>query len=144
MTRRDVAEATRVATAAAAAPDAMPVDELLSAEVAIAAGDPAGALAAVSRAERRAAVLEIPKVFRLELLRADAQARAGRIDDALRSYRREIELFPNDAKAYANLAVLQFAAGDRSGSERTLAAMTRADSSAATRRLAERTRAGLR
>lgn len=144
LTRHDLAEASRLAVAAGTAPDAMPVDDLLSAEVAIAAGDPGAALAAVDRAERRAVVLEIPKVYRLESLRADALARAGRVEEAVQSYRREIELFPSDVKAYANLAVLQFAAGDRAGSDRTLAAMTRADRSPATRRLADRTKAALR
>lgn len=144
LARHDLGEAWRIAASAAAAADAMPVDDLLSAEVAIAAGNPSAALLAVDQASRRAALLEVPKVYRLELLRADALARSGRIEEAERSYRREIQLYPGDAKAYANLAVLQFAAGDRRGSDGTLSAMTRADASPATRRLAERTRAMLR
>ena len=83
------------------------------------------------------------KVYRLEFLRADALARLGRTKEAEQAYAREIQLFPNDTHAYANLAVLQFVSGDRASSDRTLAAMTRQNPTPAARQLARKTRAVL-
>jgi Flp pilus assembly protein TadD len=114
---------------------------LLPAEVSIARGNPEAALPMIDAASRRAAELEMAKVYRLEFLRADALARVGRTDEAKLAYAREIQLFPSDARAYANFAILQFVSGDKSGSTETLAAMVRANSTPAARQLAKRTHA---
>ena len=143
LARKDLTSADQIARAAANAPDAQPADILLPAEVFIARGNPGAALQVIDAASRKAAELEIARVYRLEFLRADALARAGRIDEAQQAYGREIQLFPKDTRAYANLAVLQFVAGDHSASERTLAAMMRADPTPAARQLAQKTRAVL-
>jgi choline-sulfatase len=124
--RRDLQTAQQLARAAADAPDAEAGDILLLAEVAIASGDPASALDAVNRAARLAAEQESPRVWRLEFFRADALARLSRIEEAKQAYRREIELFPNDARAYANLAVVEVLTKDRHASD-TLATLSRID-----------------
>ncbi len=141
LARKDAASAAQIANAAANAPDAQPADMLLPAEVSIARGDPAAALQRVDAASRRAAELEIGRVYRLEFVRADALARIGHIEEAKQAYAREIQLFPNDTRAYVNLAVLQFVSGDRPGSNVTLAAMVRANPTPVARQLAQSTRA---
>ncbi len=140
LARKDLATANAFAQAAASAADPLPADILLTAEVSIARGDAAAALEAVDAAARRATDLEFGKVYGLEFLRAEALARAGRVGDAKQAYRREIELFPNDVRAYANLAVLEFVSGKRRASEAVLAAMMHANPTPAARDLAKKTR----
>ena len=135
--RHDLANAQQVARSLADSPDAQASDVLLLAEVAIAYGDAASALQAVDRATRLAAEQESPRVWHLEFLRADALARLGRIEEAKQAYRREIALFPNDARAYANLVVVEFLSNDHHANE-TLAALARIDPA-----LAAKTRAML-
>ena len=112
LARKDLANARMVATVDSLSLYVEPSDILLLAEVAIAEGNYPAALDAVDRASRLAAEQEVPRVWRLEFLRADALARMGRIDDAKQAYRREIELFPNDARAYGNLAVVEVLTND--------------------------------
>jgi arylsulfatase A-like enzyme/Flp pilus assembly protein TadD len=138
LTRKDVAPALQIANEAASAPDAEPLDMLLVADVQIARGDYDAALQAVDAASRRAGQLEIAKVYRLEFLRGDALARMGRVDEARAAYRREIALYPNDAHAYANLAVLELVSGDRKSSNDLLQSLAKIDA-----RLATRTREAL-
>src|SRR6185369_2478438 len=88
--------------------------------IAAARGDYAGALRIADDAQRLAAERETGPVYRLEFIRADALARTGRIDEARAAYQREIAAFPDDAHAYANLAVLQFVSGMRRDAEATL------------------------
>jgi len=83
-------------------------------------------------------------VYRLDFVRADALARSGRIDEARAAYQREIKAFPDDLRAYTNLAVLQFISGDRAGADATLRAMVSANPTEGARALAKRTRATLR
>jgi len=124
--RKDLANARMIANVNAQSLYVEPTDILLLAEVAIAEGQYAAALDAVDRASRLAAEQEVSRVWRLEFLRADALARMGRIDDAKQAYRREIELFPNDARAYANLAVVEVLTNDSHANE-TLASLSRID-----------------
>jgi choline-sulfatase len=135
--RHDLAAAQQFAHAAADASDAQPADILLLAETASARGDWPAVLQAVDRAAQLAAEEESPRVWRLEFLRADALARLGRIDDAKLAYRREIELFPNDARAYANLAVVEVLSNDHHA-DATLVALSKIDPT-----LAAKTRAML-
>ncbi len=140
LARNDVATASRYAQNLADEPSGL----LLAAEIASARGDYAGALRIVDDAERMAAERELEPVYRLEFVRADALARAGRVDESRAAYAREIAAFPNDLRAYANLAVLQFLTGDRRGAEATLQSMVRANPTAGARALAARTRETLR
>src|SRR6185369_9258206 len=112
--------------------------------IAAARGDYAGALRIADDAQRLAAERETGPVYRLDFIRGDALARLGRIDEARAAYQREIAAFPNDLRAYTNLAVLQFIAGDAPGADATLRAMVTANPTAAARALAARTRATLR
>jgi len=116
LARRDHASA---ATYAKELPDD-PAKLVLLAEIASARGDYAGALRIVDDAQRMAAEREQGAVYHLEFVRADALARLGRIDEARAAYQREIAAFPDDAHAYANLAVLQFVSGMRRDAEATL------------------------
>jgi arylsulfatase A-like enzyme/Flp pilus assembly protein TadD len=136
--RKDLANARMIANVDAQSMYVEPSDILLLAEVAIAEGNYPVALEAVDRAARLAAEQEVSRVWRLEFLRADALARMGRIDDAKQAYRREIELFPNDARAYGNLAVVEVLTNDRHANE-TLDALSRIDPA-----LAAKTRAMFR
>jgi arylsulfatase A-like enzyme/Flp pilus assembly protein TadD len=143
LARKDLTSAEQIARDAASVQDAQPADLLLPAEVSIARGDVAAALRSIDAASQKAAQMEMSKVYRLEFLRADALARLGRVDEAMRAYGREIQLFPNDTRAYANLAVLEFVSGDRRASDETLSAMTRVNPTPAARELARRTRTAL-
>lgn len=116
LARRDFASAARYAQAVADEPAGV----LLLAEIAAARGDYAGALRICDDAQRMAAEREMGAVYRLEFIRADALARTGRIDEARAAYQREIAAFPDDAHAYANLAVLQYVSGMRRDAAATL------------------------
>jgi Flp pilus assembly protein TadD len=139
LARKDAATALQIATAAASTRDAEPVDFLLLAEVQIARGDFTSALEAIDDASRRAAALELPKVYRLEFLRGDALARMGRVDDARSAYRRELALYANDGRAYANLAVLELLSGNDAAANQLLQSLDRIDPP-----LGKRTRDALR
>ena len=59
----------------------------------------------------------------------------GRIDESRNAYRREIASFPNDGRAYANLAVLELLSGNRAAANDLLRSLVRIDP-----HLAQRTR----
>ena len=140
LARRDYDTATRYAHDVADEPEGL----LLLARIADERGDYAGALRIADDVQRMAAERELLPVYRLEFVRADALARAGRIDEARAAYQREIKSFPNDLRAYTNLAVLQFLSGDRAAADATLRAMVSANPTEAARELAKRTRETLR
>jgi len=140
LARHDFQTATRYAQEVADEP----ANVLLLAEIASGQGDYAGALRIADDAQRMAIDRELPAVYRLDFVRADALARSGRIDEALAAYQREIAAFPHDLRAYTNLAVLQFLGGDRRGADATLRALVAANPTPAARALAARTRATLR
>lgn len=93
------------------------------------AGRPAEALADVERAAARAKELRLPRVFNLELQRADALARLNRLPEAEAAFRAEIAAYPGNTQAYTSLAVLRFLAGDRAGVDVLLEQMYRASPS---------------
>jgi len=140
LARRDFETANRYAQDVADEPSGV----LLLAEIASARGDYAGALRIADDAQRMAVDRELPPVYRLEFVRADALARLGRIDEARAAYQREIAAFPNDLRAYTNLAVLRFISGDTRGADATLRAMVSANPTPAAKALAARTRETLR
>ena len=102
-------DARRHADAAAAGRNPQPASWLVGAEVHVAQGDPAGALARLDAAEQRARQLGLASVYNLEALRADALARSGRPEEAEAAYRREAAAFPGNLLAQANLTALLYA-----------------------------------
>ncbi|HEX7150614.1 MAG TPA: sulfatase-like hydrolase/transferase [Thermoanaerobaculia bacterium] len=131
LARRDVRTAVQEAQALVVV-DPRPSDFVLLAEMQLASGDAGAALATLGQVKS--------PVYRLEFVRADALARSGNIEGAVAAYRREIEQFPRNIRAYANLAVLQFVSGDRRAYEETLRAMIAANPTAEARELARTTR----
>jgi arylsulfatase A-like enzyme/Tfp pilus assembly protein PilF len=81
----------------------------------------------------------IDGVEQLELVRGDVLARLNRYDDAVAAFEREIRLFPFDMQAYAELALLHAAAGQRARADAVLAALTKANPTAPARELAAKT-----
>jgi tetratricopeptide (TPR) repeat protein len=102
-------DARRLADAATAGRNPHPASWLVGAEVRIAQGDYAGALARLDEALQRARQLGLEFVYNLEALRADALARSRRPADAEGAYRREAAAFPGNLVAQANLAALLYA-----------------------------------
>jgi arylsulfatase A-like enzyme/Flp pilus assembly protein TadD len=140
MRQRDFATAEQEARTAIGTQNPQPATMLILADVKRLSGDLQGALAAADAAERRARELAVPALYRLDFIRADVYARLDRPDDAAAAYRREIEHFPHDTQAYANLAIIYFVLGKRSEVERTLDAMVKANPHPGARALAARTR----
>jgi arylsulfatase A-like enzyme/Flp pilus assembly protein TadD len=142
--RADFAAAEREAAAAIGASNPQPAMMLLAVEAKRARGDLAGALAAADAAAARARALGVPSLYRLEFLRGDLLARMDRPEEAEAAYRKEIESFPQNTQAYANLAVVYFVEGRRAEMNRVLDAMVEANPHPGARDLAARTRASLR
>ena len=141
LARRDFETAQREASLAAQ--DAQPSHMLLLADVKRTAGDLAGALAACDAAETRARELHVAQLYRLDFIRGDVLARMNRVPEAIDAYRREIENFPNDTQAYANLAIIYFLTGRPEEMNRVLDAMVAANPHEGARALARKTRASL-
>ena len=114
-------------------------DLLLRAEIRNAAGDSRGALQFIDASDRRSKSAGEKGVFGLEALRADILARLGQNEQAVKAYEKEIELFPNDRLAYARLAVLYFAMGNRAAVDRTLERLVNANPNRSAYELAART-----
>jgi arylsulfatase A-like enzyme/tetratricopeptide (TPR) repeat protein len=132
-------EAEEHARAAIAAAPPQPSSLLLLAEVLTARGRFAPALAEIDHAAARAAELKIEAVPRLDFLRADALARAGRPAEAEAAYRLAIQRFPRDLQAYSNLAVLLWLLARRAEAEQVLAEMAAANPRPQAYQLAART-----
>ena len=135
LARRDLQRASNIAQQL---PDTA-TDLLLRADVRNAAGDREAALQLIDRADAAAKSAGESGVFGLEALRADIFARAGRNDDAVAAYEKEIATFPADRLAYARLAVLYFATGNRGAVDRTLQRLVQANPNRAAYEIAART-----
>jgi choline-sulfatase len=135
MAKKDLARATSIA---GQLPETAG-DLLLRAEVRHAAGDFRGALQLIDDSDARAKAAGERGIFGLEGLRADILARSGHPSEAVSAYEKEIALFPNNRLAYARLAVLYFANGDRAAVDRTLERLVRANPSRGAYELAART-----
>jgi tetratricopeptide (TPR) repeat protein len=104
---------------------AEPSSYLLLAEALVRRDQLPAAQQALDNAARSAAQLEVPRVPGLEALRADLFARSGRFIEAEGAYRREIDAFPDNVSAHANLAALLFAQGKRVETDAALEALVR-------------------
>ncbi len=135
LAKHDVQRATAIA-------QQLPVtasDLLLRAQIRVAAGDLQGALQLADDASARAKADGESGVFGLQSLRGGCLARLGRIQEAVSAYENEIAAFPNDRVAYARLAVLYFAMGDRANVDRTLERLVQANPSRSAYELAAHT-----
>jgi choline-sulfatase len=74
------------------------------------------------RAQRR-----IDAVEQLELVRGELLARQNRYDQAVAAFQREIQQFPGDLQAYAELALLHASAGRMVDAQAALAALVKAN-----------------
>lgn len=137
--RHDYATAVREIHLADDAGAPQPSTLVLLAEIQIQQGDFRSALATADAAEARARPMRIAAIPRLEYVRGDALARMNRADEAEAAYRREIEHFPDELQAFANLAILRFVRGDERGYTSTLDDMIRHNPRPAAYDLAART-----
>ena len=142
--RHDFALAEREASLAIGTQNPQPSAMLLLADIKRAKGDLNGALAATEAAANRANEMSVPKLYRLDFMRGDILARMGRVDEAVAAYQREIDHFPQDTQAYANLAIIYFLEGRRDEMKRVLEQLVRANPHPGARALAARTRESLR
>ncbi len=137
--RRDFAAAQRELTAALTAGGRQPTTLVLKAEIEAQQGALPEALRTIEEAERRAAELRIDKILRLDFVRGDVLARMNRLEEAATAYEREIERFPTNLQAYANLAVLHAMRGNGRAFDQTLNAMIKANPTARARAVAAQT-----
>lgn len=127
LARNQLDVAGREAQSTANVPEYRLQGELLVAQVASAAGRLDDCLRILAQLERDAAAMHrLPFAF-LELVRGDALARLNRTEEAKRAFRREIEAFPQDRQAYANLAILELVGGARAEAYATIESMVRAN-----------------
>ncbi|MBW3564671.1 MAG: sulfatase-like hydrolase/transferase [Acidobacteria bacterium] len=96
---------------------------LVRSQIEIARRQPEKALAALDQAAGAAR----KPLETLEMLRADALARLGRIDEAKQSFRREIELFPHNREAYLRLIAIHVLERSFEQAERTAESLERAN-----------------
>ncbi len=123
LARRDFSGAADQARAAVFDRTASPAANIVLAEALTAEGRFAEAEAAIGEAGRAAGAQRIEE---LEFARGDLLARTDRPAEASAAFRAEIAAFPRSRRAYASLAALQWAGGDRSGARVTLERYQRA------------------
>lgn len=96
---------------------------LVRSQIEIARRQPERALAALDQA----AGANREPLETLEMLRADALARLGRIEDAKRAFEQEIRHFPHNREAYVRLMAIQVLEGSLEQAERTAESLERAN-----------------
>jgi arylsulfatase A-like enzyme/predicted negative regulator of RcsB-dependent stress response len=124
MARKQWSEAERIARELA--------DHVLLAEILASRGDYAGAMRAAERVQT--------SVFGAEAIRGEIYARTDRPREAIAAFEREIAAFPSNRLAYARLALLHFAMGDRNKGDDALQRLVAANPTPIARDLAKRTR----
>lgn len=136
--RQQWAEAERIARSLCERPQGAASHCVLLAEVLESRGAHAEAL--------RAADLATERVYGLEAVRGEIFARTDRPDEAIAAFEREIAAFPSNRLAYARLALLHYAMGERDQGSAALQRLVRANPTPVARDLARRTReaAGIR
>ncbi|HJQ38576.1 MAG TPA: sulfatase-like hydrolase/transferase [Thermoanaerobaculia bacterium] len=107
-------------------------DDVLLAETLASRGDYAGALQAVGRVRT--------PVYGADAIRGEIYARTDHPREAIAAFEREIAVFPSNRLAYARLALLHFAMGDRKNGDRVLQRLVTANPTPVARDLAKRTR----
>jgi choline-sulfatase len=141
LARGDLAAASAHATAAESFRAERGHALFLSARIAAAQRDHPRALALFDEVQHAHAESgeSLPQHFDYAV--ADTLARSGRVPEAVAAFGRAIDAEPRDRRAYADLALLQFAGGDAAGADATLARLVARNP--AQREFAEKTRARL-
>jgi choline-sulfatase len=139
LARGDTRRAEMLSSELASGNNPAAADLLLIAEVRGAEGQPAAALQAIDAAEARANQEGEKTIAGLEALRAENLVRLNRHAEAVAAYEREIAAYPGDRRAYARLAVLYFAMGNRAAVDRTLERLVHANPNRSAYELAART-----
>jgi choline-sulfatase len=138
--RGDLAGARKEAKKALATAHApRPDTTLLLANLEMHAEQYAEALAVLAPLHAKIAMGSVPAVANLEYIRADALARLGRYDEAEAAFRAEVEAFPRNSQAWADLALLYAAMHRPKRIDATLDAMVAAAPGRDTMLLAART-----
>jgi choline-sulfatase len=137
--RNDLAGAAAAAQLARADASTEPAALVLLAFIAARQGRLQEATSLIQSVDALRAERHLDAVEQLELVRGDVLARLDRYDDAVAAFEREIRLFPSDMQAYADLALLHAAAGQRARAQAVLAALTKANPSPQARELAAKT-----
>lgn len=88
----------------------------------------------------RAAGLAAERVYGLEAVRGEIFARTDRPEEAIAAFEREIAAYPSNRLAYARLALLHYAMGERGKGNAVLERLVRANPTPVARDLARRTR----
>jgi tetratricopeptide (TPR) repeat protein len=94
--------------------------EVILAQVAKARGDLAGALERLDAIVRHAGEKEEGDMSNVNYLRGDILARLGRNAEAELAFKKEIDLFPNNAQAWSGLALLYASQGRSDDANKTL------------------------
>ncbi|HUP65846.1 MAG TPA: sulfatase-like hydrolase/transferase [Thermoanaerobaculia bacterium] len=141
--RGDLAGAAREA-AAAFEKGGLPSALLLQAEIAVRRSDYPAAFALIDQTTRRMDELELAALPRLELVRGDAFARTGRMDDAARHLRLELDAFPSNLEAWRKLAIIHYLRGERAAGDRVLGEMEEANPTPVAREMGRKTRDQMR
>ena len=141
--RGDLAGAAREA-AAAFQMGGLPSALLLQAEIAVRRSDYPAAFALLDQTTRRMHELELAALPRLELVRGDAFARTGRMDDAAHHLRLELDRFPSNLEAWRKLAIIHYLRGERAAGDRVLREMEEANPTPVAREMARKTRDQMR
>jgi tetratricopeptide (TPR) repeat protein len=137
--RNDPAGAVRAAQLARSDASTEPAAVVLLAFVAARQGRLQEAMSLIQSVDALRAERHLDAVEQLELVRGDVLARLDRYDEAVAAFEREIQLFPSDMQAYADLALLHAAAGQRARAHAVLGALTKANPNAQARELAAKT-----
>ncbi|HEY6141000.1 MAG TPA: sulfatase-like hydrolase/transferase [Thermoanaerobaculia bacterium] len=137
--RNDLAGAAAAAQAAGADRTTEPAAVVLLAWIAARQGRLQEAQSLVHAVDVIRAERNLGAVEQLELVRGDVLARDNLYNDAVAAFEREIQLFPSDMQAYAELALLHAAAGQRARANDALARLTKANPTAQARELAAKT-----
>lgn len=139
LARNDPAQAERELQSAIDPSRPEPSLLLLRAEILLAGGDLTAALATVEEAERRLRDAGGSSLPRLEFLRGDLLARTDRPDEAAAAYRKEIDRYPSNLQAWANLAIIRIILGERAEARALLDEMVRRNPHPRARELAAAT-----
>jgi tetratricopeptide (TPR) repeat protein len=127
LSRNDLTTATNEATLTMQNPQYRLQGLILSAQIDSAAGRLPEALSRLEMLEREAAVAHRLPFAYLQFVRGDVLARLERYPEAEAAFRKEIEAFPQNRQAYANLALVYLVQQRSAEAYAVLDAMTKAN-----------------